>query len=113
RLAPYKGGNKALRALHDFDIQDKHHSLIPATSQITTSPIGPLLDPNGHPVGFAEGKLQMRIDLATPPKLVHTFPQDSALSGEPIVPTLHQLVELVTKIIDSFEMITTPAIAKS
>jgi hypothetical protein len=28
-LQPYRGGNFALRALHDMDIMDKHHELIP------------------------------------------------------------------------------------
>lgn len=31
-LKPYKGGNIALRAIHDFDIRDKHEALIPLVS---------------------------------------------------------------------------------
>ena len=36
-LQPYHGGNLALRALHDLDIQDKHHSLIPNALLVGTS----------------------------------------------------------------------------
>jgi hypothetical protein len=31
-LKPYKGGNTALRAIHDLDIRDKHEALTPLTS---------------------------------------------------------------------------------
>jgi hypothetical protein len=31
-LRPFKGGNEALRAIHDLDITDKHKSLVPVVS---------------------------------------------------------------------------------
>lgn len=102
RLKPFRGGNIALRAIHDLDIQDKHKTLIPA-ARIVTLPLEIVHDEHGHPVGFSEGKLQ--IEMRGPPSIVYQFPQDSPLTGEPIIPTLHELVELVSGILDTFEAI--------
>lgn len=41
-LQPYKGGNIALRAIHDMDIADKHHALLPVIGAVTVS-LGDLL----------------------------------------------------------------------
>jgi hypothetical protein len=35
KFAPYRGGNHALRALHDLDVQDKHTSIIVAAPRPT------------------------------------------------------------------------------
>lgn len=35
RLRPYKGGNVALRAVHDMDIEDKHRALLPVIGAAT------------------------------------------------------------------------------
>ncbi len=34
-LQPYKGGNLALRAIHDMDIRDKHQELLPVSHGVT------------------------------------------------------------------------------
>lgn len=108
QLKPYRGGNVALRALHDLDIQDKHRALVPTAIMISTPPIGPLLDDQGHPVGFAENDLKLTIDLSVSPEVTFTFPADSPLAEQEIVPTLHQLVETVSRILDTFEAVITP-----
>src|SRR6266571_1653305 len=45
KFAPHKGGNVALRAIHDLDMQDKHRSIVP--SLIST--ISPEIR-IGHPI---------------------------------------------------------------
>jgi hypothetical protein len=41
-LKPYKGGNIALRAIHDMDIADKHQAMLPVIGA-TTVPLGSIL----------------------------------------------------------------------
>ena len=41
-LQPYKGGNITLRAVHDLDIADKHHAIIPVIGAVTV-PVGDIL----------------------------------------------------------------------
>ena len=36
-LKPYTGGNIALRAIHDLDVTDKHHALLPVISGVKSS----------------------------------------------------------------------------
>lgn len=105
-LRPYKGGNEPLRALHDLDIQDKHHRLIPSACGITTPPVSVVLDEHGAPKGFAEGKLALKADLSVAPVIVWSFPTDGPLANEPIVDGLRNLLKLVSEAIDSFEAIT-------
>lgn len=101
-LRPYGGGNETLLSLHDLDIQDKHHTLIPNTSFVEFPPISVKLDENGRPIGFDEGELQIVIDANVPLKLDFIFPEDSPLKGQEIVSGLKRLHDEVTKIIDSF-----------
>lgn len=100
---PYKGGNEALRGLHDLDVSDKHKTLIPAHSLVTMPPICVLTDENGKPVGFDEGKLRLWVDTSVEPKVTHVFPNDFPFCGQPILPTLHSLSILVDAILLSFE----------
>jgi hypothetical protein len=39
RMKPYNGGNIALRAIHDLDVTDKHHALLPVISGVSL-PLG-------------------------------------------------------------------------
>ncbi len=103
-LKPYKGGNASLRALHDLDIQDKHHALIPNVASISSPPIGVALDANGAPIGFAEGQLQLVADLTVAPKVKFTFPNGSALSGDSVASGLRALLALVSQIVESFQV---------
>jgi hypothetical protein len=36
-MKPYKGGNIALRVIHDLDVTDKHHALLPVLSGVSMS----------------------------------------------------------------------------
>lgn len=116
---PYRGGNKLLRALHDLNIRDKHVAVLGAgagqsmiftkddmtevapgkwVADFSNLPTVPI-DPTGFPVnehGVIVGKL------ATAESYVHIGP-DLPLAGEPIIPTLNKLVDLVQGIVDTFE----------
>ena len=47
-LKPYKGGNVALRAIHDMDIADKHQALLPVIGAVTV-PLASILNlPSAH-----------------------------------------------------------------
>ena len=44
-MKPYTGGNIALRAIHDLDVTDKHHTLLPVLAAASV-PLRDLLGPN-------------------------------------------------------------------
>ncbi|MDT7529471.1 hypothetical protein OVY29_12425 [Sphingopyxis sp. SE2] len=92
-LKPFKGGNIALRAIHDLDIQDKHHRLIPSTNMMTTPEV--YADTSTWPpvIRMVEGSV---------PEIAVSFPTDSVFAGREIVPTLHELVELVEGTLEAF-----------
>jgi hypothetical protein len=92
-LQPYSGGNIPLRAIHDLDLQDKHHRLIPA-SQSYYSPVWKAVGEPNNP--------QFEIVSTEITGLSLVFPPDCPLSGEKVIPTFEKLVELVDGIIGSF-----------
>jgi hypothetical protein len=91
-IAPYRGGNEALRALHDLDVQDKHRSLIPSLKDIEFEFEGEfeLDDPTNHSV---TAKAEVTL---------YKFPDDSPLAGQPIIPTLEMLAEEVQRVLEAF-----------
>jgi hypothetical protein len=99
-LRSYRNGNAALRAIHDLDIQDKHQSLIPGVMTFA-SPAFKLHDADGTP----------NIEIVGDPSAVYElrliFPDDSALARQELVPTLHELVQLVTGIVEAFRSLPT------
>jgi hypothetical protein len=105
-LQPYTGGNYSLRSLHDLDIQDKHHSLIPHTSLVTSPKISVKLDAAGNPVGFREGRPELEVDTSEPPSVKFTFPPDSPFAGEEVLQILRRLHKHVTDIIEQFAGVT-------
>lgn len=102
QLQPFTGGNTLLRSLHDLDIQDKHHSLIPHAAFMTTPKVGVKMDTDGNPVGFAEGKLELEVDPDEKPAVKFTFPEDSVFANEEVVAMLWQLHQHVSEIVDQF-----------
>ena len=105
-LQPYTGGNYLLRSLHDLDIQDKHHSLIPHTSLVTSPKISVKLDAAGNPIGFREGRPELEVDTSEPPSVKFTFPPDSPFAGEEVPQVLRRLHKHVADIIDQFASVT-------
>lgn len=101
-LQPYTGGNYLLRSLHDLDIQDKHHSLIPQASLVTTPRVSVKTDAAGNPVGFGEGKLELEVDPNEAPTVKFTFPEDSVFAGAEVLAVLWQLHEHVARVVTRF-----------
>jgi len=93
RLKPYADGNTSLRAIHDLDLQDKHHKLIPV-GQSYFSPVWRMLKDAGQP------EIQLVCQEITGYSLV--FPPDCALAGERVIPTFEKLVDLVDGILVAF-----------
>jgi hypothetical protein len=92
-LKPYRGGNAALRAIHDLDIQDKHTSPILAKTTVSI-PIVRTVDNHGTITRIAFGPNLSKITVV--------FPPGSVLAGQEIIPTLHKLVELALGVIETF-----------
>ena len=102
---PYRGGNDLLRALHDLDIQDKHHKVEPSYCMLSTPAISVVRDSAGKPVGFDTGDLQLELDESQPPKAVMTFPANGPLGNKSVLDELRAMHALVTNIVDDFEAI--------
>jgi hypothetical protein len=114
-IKPYKGGNDELCAINDIDIMDKHKLIIPVTS--VTSLIGVSIEDNRHntftDMTFAVGpggKLNaiktnsvMKITNQGTPAFAVVFGKGQPLEGKAVFPTLHQLSQLVSGILQIIE----------
>jgi hypothetical protein len=98
-LKPYHAGNAALRAIHDLDVQDKHKMLIP-TFITFASPVLSRWDDDGTPNLTIVGDPSMATDIRL------LFPE-GPLDGSELLPTLHNLVELVAGIVEAFKALPT------
>jgi hypothetical protein len=110
---PYKGGNVALRAIHDLDIMDKHKALIPTAEMMglpnftsaaltfTNNRIGPIRD--GMVAIRMPAASKLRVGQELEGKFHLLFPFESAFNGSEVIPTLQELTELVSGIIETFE----------
>jgi hypothetical protein len=114
-LKPYKRGNEALRAVHDLDITDKHDSLVTVGQlagfrhidlvgrgvTIEGVSFGPVID-GMQVIRFScDGKAQINHDHEIIVSV--TFGRGQPFQGQPVIPTLHQLTELVDGVVRSFE----------
>lgn len=102
---PYYGGNDLLRALHDLDIQDKHHRIEPSYCMLSTPPLSVVRDDMGRPAGFDTGELRLEIDESQSPKAIMTFPGNGPLGNKPVLDELRAMHALVTNIVNDFEAI--------
>lgn len=100
-LAPYKGGNTALRGLHDLDIYDKHKAIIP-TGMLMKTPDTEFVEDGTFPNG-----LRMQFVPGSDPVVSYGFPTDADIpfSGLEIVPTLEELVQQVEGVLDTFSLV--------
>ena len=93
RFAPYKGGNRDLRALHDLDLIDKHGG---KNSHVRTPTTADLVFHFRHNGTCFE---------PMPPQISNVkyfFAEDSDLAGMELVPTLKDLVQVVESILEAF-----------
>lgn len=119
--APYKGGNAALRGLHDLDVTDKHKAVLPiyvaAWGRIPIpefindrllNAVG--LDMNRSGMPLWEGTtivLRKGIDPLTTMHLIEAppepvFPRGSPFALEAVFSTLEILTQMVTEIVEVF-----------
>lgn len=114
-LEPFRGGNHALRALHDFNVADKHKDFVPQLSAIRMPEVrlgggNIIIGQGGMTVPFRDGALFIEcpewmgppLGTRTPLKLLARFPETGALSLRLVVPTLHELAEMVNGVVGSF-----------
>lgn len=93
-FAPYRGGNIALRAIHDLDIEDKHKALVPTHQQIVVNANFQIVDGK-----ISAENIQVSHD---PDSLKLVFPDDSAFGGNEVVPMLENLVQIADGILEAF-----------
>jgi hypothetical protein len=91
-FAPYKGGNEALRTLHDLDIRDKHKTLVLMGSFI-----------NFELEGAFEMDNPERQDMPITGHDIHyIFPDPGPFPGARVIETLKELMQLVDGILEAF-----------
>lgn len=112
-IKPYKGGNNPLYALNDLDIIDKHKLLIPTIS--VTSLVGvSIVDSGGnrfYDITLRVGQGGTLHPISTPHNINITnngqptfnvfFDKGQVFEGQPVIPTLHQLSQLVSGIVQT------------
>lgn len=114
-IKPYIGGNDPIWSLHKVDIIDKHRLLIPTVGIVQVSGVCGHDDNNNRftdiTLGVDSGgrlnaiatSSRMHITNYGQPAFDVLFPKDSAFEGQPLVPTLHQLSQVVSGVIDTIE----------
>ncbi|UTP38987.1 hypothetical protein M9M90_17445 [Phenylobacterium sp. LH3H17] len=111
RFQPYTGGNGALRGVHDLDIIDKHQTLLPVAGEISHATGGIGLEDITTRVGrpaqgtalieaYAMHGLMAGI---TPAKFALVFPRGGPFAGLQMVPTLEDLIQDFSRVVDAFE----------
>jgi hypothetical protein len=111
-LRPFKGGNDALRAIHDLDITDKHKALIPIASRAGLPPFSiggsvfhiASMDPmTVDVVASCPAAQNLSVGQEFPVDFRLAFPRDTPLSNKEVVTSLHGLMQLVTSVVEAFE----------
>jgi hypothetical protein len=110
-IKPYRGGNDALYGLHDLDISDKHRLLIIVLGVIVFTVDAEDKDGNVIPIGYnarirADGVIkrfstsaERHIKNYTNTSLEIQFGPGQPFQGESVIPTLHQLSQLVSGVV--------------
>ncbi len=99
-FAPYRGGNVALRAIHDLDIQDKHTGIL-IVGQAYRVEVKVLIDPQQNTVTSSflpAADIHLTFGRGTEPFI-----------RERAVETLKALVELTAGVVEAFKALPTPA----
>lgn len=92
-LRPYKGGNAALRALHDIDVQDKHRGLRLSASRYAIGRLG------------ADGTIEFNENIED---FHFMFPETAGpFDGKRTIETLKELVQMVESILEAFAALIT------
>lgn len=113
-IKPYKGGDDALCALHSLDIADKHRLLIPTVTvaglRNVNAKVGNVTLKNCRFAVDEGGVLQIatmagdvEIHGDCDPAFAVLFDKGQTFQGQPVIPTLHQLSQLVSGIVETVE----------
>lgn len=124
-IAPYRGGNDGLRALHDLDVMDKHQALLPTLS-VAAIPWPTPVDPKTSPPDF---RTPLTIDgqrLFIMPRPLCQIPYGTqikaefivifdvgAFRGSPVVEQLTACLRSVEAILSRFQSIASKRESKS
>jgi hypothetical protein len=122
RLKPYRGGREPFWVIHELDRVDKHQSIVPvgAANTIVHMPfkfrpwddvpefrfdLGIKPADTGYPLKDGTVLFRSTADsrkLHDEPKFTFSvsFGDGQILDGQPVVPTLHQLIEFVERVVD-------------
>lgn len=123
-FAPYKGGNLALRRIHDLDIVDKHTSIIQVACMFTYPDQGSigntlsLLTPKDRLWGFGAKSAAGVCDICNSQPIFDCLfdflegPFEGPTLNDPVVETLQGLVQDVTGITDAFETLCLGAVSE-
>ena len=114
-IQPYKGGKgESVWVLHGLDITDKHLRLIPTVSVAAlthvTGRLGTAAFTNATFSVGPSGRLQITgmpgpvaFENYGQPAFAVLFGKGQVFEGRPIVPTLHQLAQLIARIVEAIE----------
>lgn len=115
-IKPYKGGNDALYGLHQLDITDKHRLLIPIFSVTALKRMyltaGSLIFENfsatigdGGEIGILHtpNKFEFKVQDYGEATCHILFNKGQIFEGQSVIPTLHQLSQLVSRVIETIE----------
>jgi hypothetical protein len=116
-LRPYKGGNIALRGLHDLDLQDKHQAVLPAISAVSLPGFALIMGakhnlvPEWKTTVTHDGQMilvmpaidNLAVGTEMKAHLSLVFGEGSPFAGTEIVPTLETLRENVVSTVEAFE----------
>jgi hypothetical protein len=114
-IKSYEGGNWHLCALNDLDVMDKHQFVIPVMElralyvcledeKQAEIRIGPLITSKSHKFRLKQsGNLKFKSKSHAAAAIL--FPLGTPFEGQSVIPCLHQLSELASGVIGSFERV--------
>jgi hypothetical protein len=116
-LKPYKGGNIALRGLHDLDLQDKHQAVLPTISAVSLPGFALILGtkhnlvPEWKTTVTHDGQMilimpaidNLAVGTEMKAHLSLVFGEGGPFAEAEIIPTLETLRENVVSTVEAFE----------
>lgn len=114
-IKPYEGGNDALYSLNKLDVADKHKLIIPLVSVVALTGVDLKLGNGGVFTNFSMSVGQggilkavgsgsnIEITKQGKPAFGVFFADGQPFEHQPVFPTLHQLAQLVSGVVDALE----------
>lgn len=108
QLKPYKGGDNALRAIHDLDIMDKHQSLLLTVIEFHTGRQSMMYEHfTLRPDDTWWSTIYEEVAATDPTTVTPAlkFPGNAPLEGEEVIPVTRELIEKVLSVVVAFEIL--------